>query len=224
MERPHLLHWRWTSPSVCELIPNSPPFGSKIRSQRYCRTSTRSFTSKGSYEPRPHPREKALSYFVGGAVLLVVNLFVINYFLTNRARLSAEARTKTMQLRSMKLLLANAPLWQEREARLIGAQPRLENEATAGVQFLTEIKEAAKREQVTIEQPVILPVEQRPACTAVSVELETKSTWAALIDFLKPLQGPEQFIVVETGTLRVDSGDPTMMRAHLKIAKWYAPK
>ena len=35
-------------------------------------------------------REKVLSFFVGGVFLLIVNLFVINYFITNRARFSGE--------------------------------------------------------------------------------------------------------------------------------------
>jgi len=62
------------------------------------------------------------------------------------------------------------------------------------------------------------------AATAISVELQTKSTWPALITFLEHLQGPEQFIVVESANLRVDTSDPTMMRGNFKIAKWYAPK
>ena len=169
-------------------------------------------------------REKVLMTFVGGVVLLFLNLFVINYFLTNNTRLRAERVRKTAQLRAMKTLLANAPLWQQREARVAATQPRIENEAAIGVQLLTQIQELAKRDSVNVEEPKIGAMVPGTAATAISVELQTKSTWPALITFLEHLQGPEQFIVVESANLRVDTSDPTMMRGNFKIAKWYAPK
>jgi hypothetical protein len=169
-------------------------------------------------------REKVLSFLVGGAVLFIVNLFVIDYFLQTRARLSRDTTMKTAQLRAMKTLLKEAPRWAKEDAELRATQPRLENEATAGFQLLNQVQQAAGAEGVTVEQPAIGTVERKPTYTAVSITLDTKSTWKALVLFLAKLQAPGQFIVVESGDLQVDQNEPTQMRGKFKIAKWYAPK
>jgi hypothetical protein len=169
-------------------------------------------------------REKILSYLVGGAVLFIVNLFVVDYFFTQRAKLSGDIVRKTAQVRAMKQLLNDAPRWAREDAQLRATQPRLENEATAGVQLLNQVQEAARQQGVTVEQPAIGPVDQKPTYTAASLTLDTKSTWKSLVMFLARLQGPQQFIVVESGELQVDTADPTQMRGKFKIAKWYAPK
>jgi hypothetical protein len=169
-------------------------------------------------------REKVLSFIVGGAVLFIVNLFVVDYFLQTRARLSRDTTLKSAQLRSMKTLLSEAPRWAKEDAQLRATQPRLENEATAGFQLLNQVQQAAGADAVTVEQPAIGPVERKPTYTAVSVTLDTKSTWKALVLFLAKLQAPGQFIVVESGDLQVDPNDQTQMRGKFKIAKWYAPK
>ena len=167
-------------------------------------------------------REKVLSMIVGGAVLLIVNLFVIDYFLTNRAKLSSDTVRKTAQLATMQKLLAAAPQYAQQDARLRATQPRLENEATAGVQLLNQVQDAARKDAITVEQPSIGMVERRPYCTAISVTLDTKSTWKSLVLFLAKLQTPDQYIVIESGELQVDNGDPTQMRGKFKISKWYA--
>jgi hypothetical protein len=157
-------------------------------------------------------------------VLFIVNLFVVDYFDKTRARLSRDIVVKTAVLRSMKKDLAEAPRWAKDDAELRATQPRLENEATAGFQLLNQVQQAAGADGVTVEQPAIGQVERKPTYTAVSVTLDTKSTWKALVLFLAKLQAPGQFIVVESGDLQVDPNDPTQMRGKFKIAKWYAPK
>ena len=64
----------------------------------------------------------------------------------------------------------------------------------------------------------------KPTYTAVSVTLDTKSTWKALIQFLHGLQGPDQFIVLDSAELKVDTTDQTQMRGKFRISKWFAPK
>jgi type II secretory pathway component PulM len=169
-------------------------------------------------------REKVLSFIVGGAVLFIVNLFIIDYALGMWARLSRDTTVKRAQLRAMKTLLTEAPRGAREDAELRAKQPRLENEATAGVQLLNQVQQAAAVDGVTVEQPAIGPVERKPTYTSVSVTLDTKSPWKALVLFLAKLQAPGQFIVVETGELQIDQNDLTQMRGKFKISKWYAPK
>ncbi len=103
-------------------------------------------------------------------------------------------------------------------------QPKLANEDSAGLQLLELVKELAKKHVVTIETPVIRQPIKKPDFTSVGVEIETKSTWKSLIAFLGELQNPEQFIVLDSANLKIDTADQTQMRGKFKIARWYAPK
>ena len=107
---------------------------------------------------------------------------------------------------------------------LVAHQPKIENEATAGVQLLNQVQELAKKFGVTIEQPAIGNPERQPRYTSVAVTVDTKSPWKALHDFLGAVQGPEQFVVLESSRLNVDPSDQTQMRGHFRIAKWFAGK
>lgn len=171
-----------------------------------------------------NPREKILAGLVGGAVLLIVNVVVIRYFFSTYDDLSRDSARAASDLKAMQGLLANTALWEQRDAWLTAHQPKLENEAFAGPQLLDQVQKIAKTNAVTVEQPQLTAPEKHPLYTAVTVNLETKSTWESLKKFLIGLQGPEQFVVIESANLRVDTSDPTQMRGHFRIAKWFAPK
>jgi hypothetical protein len=169
-------------------------------------------------------REKLLSYSFGGAIFLVLNLFLFNFFFNNHAKLQKDLARKAAQLKSMQMLLASASDWEKRDAWLQSKQPVLENEAAAGVQLLKRVQDTAREQAVTVESPVLGGTTREPHYTAVSVDIETKSTWKALISYLSALQSPEQFMVLESANLRRDSNDETQMRGKFRIARWYAPK
>lgn len=169
-------------------------------------------------------REVVLSWSVGSIVFAGLTWLVVSYFLQTHAQLRQDLSRKQLQVGVMQNLLANTALWEQREAWLRAHQPKLENEATAGVQLLNQVQELARKLSVGVEQPAIGNPERRPQYTAVAVTLETKSTWPALQQFLTQLQGTEQFIVIESANLRKDPQDTTQMRGHFRIAKWFAPK
>ncbi len=173
---------------------------------------------------RMSKREKVLSTLVGGTVAILLNLFLISFFVKNHARLRGERTQKQEQLAAMQTLMLDRPLWEEREAWLLAKQPRIENEATAGGKLLDQVQELARQHAIVLEVPAIGTPERRPQMVSVPVTLETKSTWKALVGFLRELQGPEQFIVIESGNLRIDPQDQTQMRGKFRVAKWYAAK
>ena len=169
-------------------------------------------------------REKNLSILVGAITFLAVTFFIGDYFLKNHTRLSAEVAAKTRQLETMKKLSGEKDLWEQREAWLREKQPKLVDEDGAGVKLLDHLKQLATKNQVLLDSPVIRPPVRKPDYTAIGVEIETKSSWPALIAFLGQLQTPEQFIVLDTANLKIDAKDPTQMRGRFKVARWYAPK
>ncbi len=169
-------------------------------------------------------REKNLSLFVGAILFLGVTFFTGDYFLKNHARLNASLATKTKQLKAMQALSGEKALWEQREAWLREKQPKLTDEDGSGVKLLDHIKQLAMKRGVLLENPVIRPPVRKPDYAAIGVEIETKSSWRDLIAFLSELQTPEQFIVLDSASLKIDSADPTQMRGRFKIARWYAPK
>lgn len=170
-------------------------------------------------------REKVLAFAVGGVVAILVNLFLISFFLKHQRALASERAEKQLNLTGMQILLTDADLWQQRDVWLRAKQPPLLSEAKAGDELLQHVRKVAQDNTVLIDQPPsIRNVERRPQYVSASIELETKSTWEALLNFLHALQGPDRFIVFETATLRQDPQDKTQMRGKFRIAKWYAPK
>jgi Type II secretion system (T2SS), protein M subtype b len=169
-------------------------------------------------------REKLLSFVVGGAVLLIVNLLLIQYFIGTLNQQQRDTVRKQGELKAMQNLLRDTAKWEKLDVELRTRQPKVENEARAGSDLLTQVQELAKKSSVLVEQPVIGNPDRKPEYTAVVVNIETKSTWKSLIQFVHSLQGPDQFIVVENAELKIDNTDQTQMRGKFRIAKWYAPK
>jgi hypothetical protein len=169
-------------------------------------------------------REQVLAIMVGAVIFIFLNFIIIDYFLKNRARLSAELAQNSGALEAMKRQLSEKPVWEQRDAWLQESQPKLGAEDSAGVQLLDAVKELAKKNSVEIVTPSLRLPSYLPEYVSISVDLETTSTWASLIAFLHELQGPEKFVVLESTNLKIDEKDATHMRSHLRIAKWFAPK
>lgn len=169
-------------------------------------------------------REKWLATIVLGIVFVGGNFLLIDSFFSSKDRLHRDIDAKIRQLRSMHALVNDRDFWEQRDQWVQATQPRLTNKDTAGVELLERIKSLAQKHSVLLENPAIRSPENQPAQTAVAVEIETKSAWPPLIAFLHELQTPAQFIAVETANLKIDAADPTQLRGHFKIARWYAPQ
>lgn len=169
-------------------------------------------------------REKGLAIAVTSVVFVFANVFLIDRFWQYSARLRTEIATRTKQLQHMETLTEDLAFSEQREDWLRAKQPRLENPDTAGVQLLNKIKELASQHAVLLENPAIRLPDRQAEYVAVSIEVETKSSWKPLIAFLHDLQNPEQFIVLESANLKIDDTDQTRMHGRFKIARWFAPR
>jgi hypothetical protein len=169
-------------------------------------------------------RERVLATGVGTVVLLLLNVFIIGYFVKNQRRLRGEFATKTNLLADMKSRYAEKEMWAQRETWLKEKQPVLKNEGTAGGELLEEIREIAKKTNVQPLEPEIKTPERRPQYVSVMVWIDVKATAAALRDFLYEMQAPDRFIVFESANLQIDKDDKALMHGKFHIAKWFAPK
>ena len=170
-------------------------------------------------------RERVLAIVVGASIFLLLNLLLLNVLLKRHARAREDIATARVELDALKELGAERDRWATRSEWLTTRQPKLENESTAGVELLAQVKSQANAAGIpTLEKQDFVPMERTPTHQAVTITLETRSSWAALISFLHGLQHPEQFIVLDSVEIEVDSADPTLMRGRYRISKWYAPR
>lgn len=173
-------------------------------------------------------REKTLAMIVGGTVLVLINLVLLNFFVKNQRRLRDEQYGKQQQLEAMRSLYSEKDKWAARESWLEARQPKLTSDAAAARELKNEVEELMKKFEVTPENPVVLvskPVpKDQPVYISVPMRIETKGSWPATIKFLQASQSGEKFIVFENASLQTDPTDKTLMRGKFEIARWYAPR
>ena len=169
-------------------------------------------------------RERNLAFIVGVLVVGFVGVMLVKNFTKNYKTLKSQVAVKSSNLAAMKTLISERDLWVERNQILSSTQPKLENGATAGVNFLKEIENLAKDQSVMIEQPQVNSVVSKPYYQSVSVAFETKSNHMQLVDFLRAAQDPAKFIVFASATIEVSKSDPTLMQGKFTVERWFAPK
>ncbi len=172
---------------------------------------------------RMNRRERILSAAVGGAVFLLINIFIWSWLLGAISQARAEVMTKKSQREEEELFIKDRPLWTKRDDWLRQHQPPLKNSGEAQTNLLDQLKQTATQYKILVENPAIGAGETTPNHQAVFASIETKSPWPPLVHFLYDVQQPDSFVVFDSVNLMIDSSDPTMMRGRFKIARWFAP-
>lgn len=168
-------------------------------------------------------REKRLASIVAIIVFVFANVWLIDWTWKEINRLRASSADHARQLKLMRTLTADLAFWEQRDAWIKATQPSVSNADLAAVELLEQVKQLARKHSVLLENPSMRVPDRKPEHVAVVVEIETKSAWKPLIDFLHEVQQPAQFIAVESANLKIDNTDPTQMRGRFRIARWYAP-
>jgi hypothetical protein len=171
---------------------------------------------------RMNLRERILSWIVAGALIVLLNLVIWNWLFGALGRARAQLATRQAARVEQAVYIKERDLWTKRDQWLTQHQPALKNAAEAST-LLDQVKEVAGKYNILIENPAIGSGETTPSHQTVFASIETKSPWPPLVHFLYDVQQPESFVVFESVSLMIDSGDPTMMRGKFKIARWFAP-
>ena len=164
---------------------------------------------------RLNRRERVLSMLVGGALFLIVNLVVWSSLLGMASAARADLATSKAARTRQALFMKEKQMWAKRDAWLKKNQPTLKSPAEPTV-LLEQVKEAASKNNIVIENPVIGSGDATPNYQAVFASIETKSPWEPLVRFLYDVQQPESFVVFESVNLAIDSTDRTMMKGKLR--------
>jgi hypothetical protein len=167
-------------------------------------------------------RERTLAIIVGSAVVILLNLVAIKFFLTRVGSYREELATQSNSWQVQQELLSKRDFWDKRDAWLNATQPKLANAATAGGQLLDAVQALAAKNHLNVQNPAINPPEKGNFHQSVSVTLQADGAWPDTITFLQQLQKPSEFIVVESAGVKIDPTDNTKIQSQLRIAKWYA--
>jgi len=171
---------------------------------------------------RMNRRERILSWIVAGALIVLLNLVIWSWLFGALGRAGTQLATRQAARAEQAVYIKERDLWTKRDQWLTQHQPVLKNAAEAST-LLDQVKEVAGKYSILIENPAIGSGETTPNHQTVFASIETKSPWPPLVHFLYDVQQPESFVVFESVSLMIDSGDPTMMRGKFKIARWFAP-
>ncbi|MEI6351618.1 MAG: GspMb/PilO family protein [Verrucomicrobiota bacterium] len=168
-------------------------------------------------------RERIMVAVVAAILFVLGNMALLSSLAERHRQLSSDLATKNTELAALKTILSDREQGAKRDAWLTATQPKLTNQSQAGVVLLDQVRQVAKASDVLLENPEIGSMDSsQPTRQSVTVMIQTKSSWAALVKFLNGLQQPDQFIVFESANFQSDSTDPAQMRGRLRIAKWYA--
>jgi hypothetical protein len=169
-------------------------------------------------------RERTLALVVGGVLVLLINLVLIRFFLQKRAEFQLGiARTKA-SIEGLKQRESQRALWAERDAWITQNLPVLGDPQVANRELGEAVKEVARKHTVTLETPNPGVPNRQKDYTALGMRVSLKAAWQPMMDFLRELQAPGQFIVFDPLDLKVDATDKTQLRAEVTVTKWFAPQ
>ncbi len=174
-----------------------------------------------------NPRERALAFIVGTLLAVAATFILGKIFLGHQRELSRQRAEKTIALISMRTLIAERELWEERDAWLNQNQPKLDNANSAGVDLLERVKKIGQKRGLTPTEAQIGIADGtgksagRNAYQAVSVSFTVKGRWQELVNFLYDVQSPTSFLVFEKATLQLDKEDKTQVSGTFKLAQWF---
>lgn len=169
-------------------------------------------------------RERVLLAAVGGVVALVLSVYLIKFFLSQRLEYSRQLATTRSKVEMLKKRETERDLWGRRDSWLTAKLPPLGDTDVANKALREAVLEIAKKNNVILEAPAPGVPTYPPGHTSLAIRFEAKGPWEAMLSFLYELQGVEQFTAIEQCEIKVNREDKTQIRATLTIARWFAPK
>jgi len=172
---------------------------------------------------RMNRRERTLLFVVGGTVVLLLNVMIWSWVLGALGQARSDLADRLAKRKEQEIFLSERDLWAQRQKWLEQHQPMFGGAGEASTLLEQQLRPAAAKYNILLENPQIGSGETTPSHQTVWASLETRSDWKSLVHFLYDVQQPEAFVVFESVNLGVDSNDSTKMHGKFKIARWFAP-
>lgn len=175
-----------------------------------------------SWLARMSQRERLLALLVFVVIFGLTNLFFWSWIFGAARDLRAKVAQRKLTRLEQTVYLRDSDLWAKRSQWLKEHQPAFQSAADASG-LLDQIKQAATKNNIVLENPTIGTGDAGSAYQSVFATVETKSSWPSLVHFLYDVQTPEAFLAFENAEIRVDTSDPAQMHGRFKIARWSKP-
>ena len=169
------------------------------------------------------PRERTLALLVGGVIALLVNVVIIKFFMGKKTEFQLSIAKTEGQIAQKKALESERAFWAERDAWLNANLPTFGDPLVANRELTKQLTELAKKHGVTLETPQNGVPSRQKEYVGLGVRVSGKGPWVPMMEFLRELQEPGQFIVFDPLDLKVDATEKTLLRADVTVTKWFAP-
>lgn len=169
-------------------------------------------------------RERTLALLVGGVIALLINVVIFKFFLGKKAEFQLSIARSEVKIADLKTRESQRTLWSERDAWLMRSLPTLGDPQVANRELSEAVKEVAKKHSVTLETPNYGVPNRQKEYVALGVRVSGKASWEPMMEFLRELQAPGQFVVFDPLDMKVDVTDKTQLRAEVTVTKWFAPQ
>jgi hypothetical protein len=169
-------------------------------------------------------REKILAGAIGAVLAIAVNIFLIQFFLSNRTKYGKQLTDTRARIETLRKRETERELWSQREAWLNEKMPAIGDPDVANKALRESLMDIARKYIVTLNAPAPGIPTTQPSHISLSVRIEASAPWPAMFDFLHDLQGPEKFVAIENCELKVNRENKTQLRGSLTVAQWFASK
>jgi hypothetical protein len=168
-------------------------------------------------------REKTLAFLVGGVLFLLLNVVLIKFFMANHAEQQRVLALTQGKINGLKQQESQRALWSQRDAYLTQNMPKMGDPQVENRKLSEAVKEIARKHTITIETPNPGVANRQKEYVSLGVKVSAKAPWTQMFDFLRELQMPGQFLVLDPVELKVDANDKTQLRAEVTVTRWFLP-
>ena len=172
-------------------------------------------------------RERVLLLLVAGTAFVLGNLIAISTVVKSFRTLRQDYAEKTDSWKFASHFIQDKALWDARTEWLRKTQPPMTSRDPASYALLDQVQGLGRQYNVIITNTKIRQAQAgekaSPDYTAVTMELDTRSDWGALLKFMNAVQQkPENYLAFDEARLHTEQSDPATVIGSFRISKWFA--
>ena len=159
-----------------------------------------------------------------GALLALLfgaaNWYAYKWYAAKLTDLKTSAENMQLQQDSASEALTELPLWNQRKDWLYHQQPAIGDEGDAKAAVLEYVQKGARDHKLEIVEQSLNDVQRTAGGTRVNVSIKVKGAMQDLVDWLAPLEKPDDFYAVTLFSLKADA-DQKSFDCTLQIARYF---
>jgi hypothetical protein len=164
--------------------------------------------------------EKLLLGVLVAILFVAANWFAWDWYAAQMAELHTKAGNLKDAQESAETALQEIPTWQKNMAWVKAKQPSLGDEGDAKAAVLEFVEKGATAHKLQIIDQNINDVQKTAAGTRVNVSIKIKGSMQDLVEWLAPLQKPDDFYAITLFSLKADA-DQKSYDCTLQIARYF---